>query len=45
MKTLVAFVKGAISKEETFFGTKLEFVIVIRVEMRPTRATKHLKKV
>jgi hypothetical protein len=37
------FVRGAITKEDTFLGTKLKFSGIVRPKMRPTCTTKGLK--
>jgi hypothetical protein len=44
METLVPFMKGAISKEDTFFGTILELVFVIWTKVWPTRTTEDFEK-
>jgi hypothetical protein len=44
VKTLVAFVFGAITEKDTFFGSKLKLMIVICMEMRPAGATKNFEK-
>jgi hypothetical protein len=44
MKTLVTFVLRAISKEDTLFGTKLKFLLIVWANVRPTSTAKHLEK-
>jgi hypothetical protein len=44
METLVPFMEGAISKEDTFFGTILELVFVIWTKVWPTRTTEDFEK-
>jgi hypothetical protein len=44
MKTLAAFVFGAITEKDIFFRTKLKLMIVIWTEMRPTGTTKNFEK-
>jgi hypothetical protein len=44
MKTLVTFVLRAISKEDTLFGMKLKFVLIVWTNVRPTSTSKHLEK-
>jgi hypothetical protein len=44
MKTLVAFVFGAITEEDTFFGAKIKLMVVVRMEVRPTGTAKNFKK-
>jgi hypothetical protein len=44
MKTLVTFVFRTISMEDTLFGTKLKFVLIVWANVRPTSTAKHLEK-
>ena len=40
MKTLIAFVRRAIAKKDTFSTSKLEFMMIVRSEIGVARATK-----
>jgi hypothetical protein len=44
MKTLITLVHRTVTKEDTLFGSKLEFALIVRSKMRPTRTPEHLKK-
>lgn len=44
METLIALMKGTVSKKHALFRSKFKLALVIRAEMRPTRTTKHLKE-
>jgi hypothetical protein len=42
IKTLISFMKRAISEEDTFFGTKGQFVFIVGAEIRATSTTKNV---
>jgi hypothetical protein len=42
IKTLISFMKRAIAEEDTFFGTKGQFVFIVGVEIRATSTTKNV---
>jgi hypothetical protein len=44
METFVTFVKRTITKENTFFRAKLELMLIIWTDMRPTCTPKYLEK-
>jgi hypothetical protein len=42
IKTLISFMKRAIAEEDTFFGTKGQFVFIVGAEIRATSTTKNV---
>jgi hypothetical protein len=44
MKAFIAFVYRAVTKEDTFFGAKFEFVFVIRAKVWPTCTAENFEK-
>jgi cytochrome c oxidase assembly protein Cox11 len=44
MKTLVTFVKRAISQKNTLFRSKLKFAIIVWAKVWPASTAKHFKK-
>ena len=44
MKTFVSFMKRAIAKKDTLFGSKLELALVIWTKMRPASTPKNLEE-
>ena len=44
METFVTFVRRTVTKEDTFFGPKLEFTLIVWTKMGLARTTKKLEE-